>query len=118
VRSAIVIVASILPLVTPWTLWPCHFAFFMARPSLDRLADQIAEGRPGEFPRQVRLFRVVTYRVDATTRNVGLVTDPHPGGMSGLVRVSPKSPRDPMKPWARSALWVDLGSDWEFRQED
>ena len=113
-----VIVLSILPLATLWTVWPLHLGFLAAKPSLERLADQIAAGKTIGFPQPAGLFRVAGSAVDPLSGNVGLVIDPNPNGPTGLVRVRPGTSQNRSGPFGWDDLDVALGWGWEYRQED
>jgi hypothetical protein len=113
-----VITQGFLPLVTLWTVWPLHLAFFTFKPALERLADQVAAGKAGSFPQWVGPFRVARSAVDPVSGNVGLMTDPNPNGPSGLVRVRPGVPPNRDGPFGWDDLGVDLGWGWEYREED
>jgi hypothetical protein len=113
-----VIVLSIMPLGTLWTLWPLHLAFVASRPSLEHLADQAAAGQASGFPRWAGLFRVAASAVDSATGNVGLMIDPNPSGPTGFVRVRPGTSRNRTGPFGWDDLDVDLRWGWEYREED
>jgi hypothetical protein len=115
---ASVIAACLLPLVTLWTLWPLHLAFITAKPALERLADQVAAGQTAGFPRWVGAFRVARAAVDPVSGNVGLMLDPKPNGQTGLVRVRAVIPANRNGPIRWDDLLVNLGSGWEYREED
>jgi hypothetical protein len=113
-----VISLTVMPLATVWTLWPLHLAFHTVRASLERLADQVAVGQALGFPRWAGPFRVARSAVDPVSGNVGLMIDPNPNGPAGLVRVRPGNPPDRRGPFGWDDLHVDLGSGWEYREED
>jgi len=113
-----VIALSVLPLVTLCTLWPLHLAFLTARPTLERLADQVAAGQAASFPQRAGLFRVAGSAVDPISGNVGLMIDPNPSGPTGFVRVRRGTPRNRRGPFGWDDLDVDLGWGWEYREED
>ena len=106
---------AVLPIVTLWTLWPLHLAFLTARPTMERLADQIAAGNPVVFPRQAGVFVVSAAVVDPFAGNVGLMIDPNPNGPTKFVRSGPNSVRNPNSPIRGSNLNVDLGGGWSYR---
>jgi hypothetical protein len=113
-----VIGLTLMPLVTLWTFWPLHLAFFTFRPALDRLADRVAAGASPTFPRWVGPFRVAQAAIDPDSGNVGLMIDANPSGPTGLVRVRPGVPTHPSGPFRGDDLTVDLGRGWEYREED
>ncbi len=49
---------TVLPFLMLLTFWPLRLAFLVARPSLDRLADQVAAGNSVGLPQQVGVFPV------------------------------------------------------------
>jgi len=113
-----VLAVTVLPLATVVTLWPLRLAFLTARPTLEVLADQVAAGRAVRFPQRAGPFQLVGTAVDPSTRNVGLIIDPHPSGPTGFVRINRRTPPDRAGPFSASGLGVDLGCGWEYRQED
>lgn len=113
-----VIVFTIAPFITTWTLWPLYAAFLSARPALERLADQVAAGQTLSFPQQAGVFRIAGARVDAVSGNVGLMIDPDPGGPTGLVRVAGGPPPNRLGPFGWDDLLVVLWHGWEYREED
>lgn len=113
-----VAVLTVMPLATLWTLWPLHLAFLTARPTLERLADQVAAGQAVGFPQRVGLFRVAGSAVDPISGNVGLMIDPNANGPTGFVRVLPGTSPNRRGPFGCDDLDVDLGWGWEYREED
>ena len=113
-----VISLSVMPLVTLWTVWPLHLAFLASRPSLERLADQVAAGQTTGIPRWAGLFRIAGSAVDPATGNVGLMIEPNPNGPTGFVRVSPANSQNRAGPFRGDDLYVDLGWGWDYREED
>jgi hypothetical protein len=113
-----VIALSVMPLMTLWTLWPLHLAFLVSRPSLERLADQVATGQVSGFPRWAGLYRIAGSAVDPSTRNVGLMIDPNPNGPTGFVRMGPGASWNREGPFRWDDLGVNLGWGWEYREED
>lgn len=113
-----VIALTVMPLATVWTLWPLRLAFLTVRPALERLADQVATGQAAGFPQWAGPFRVARSAVDPVSGNVGLMIDPNPNGPTGLVRVRPGIPSNRIGPFGWDDLLVDLGWDWEYREED
>jgi hypothetical protein len=107
---------AMLPLLTLWTLWPLHVAFAISRPSLDRLADQVAAGKAVGFPRQAGLFRVRGAAVDRASGNVGLMIDP---GHIGFVRLGTGSRPGAAGPidWSGNII-IEVGSGWSYHEED
>jgi hypothetical protein len=112
------IAVCLLPLVTLLTFWPLRLSFLVFRPSLDRLADQVAAGQAVGFPRWVGPFRVADSAVDPVSSNVGLMIEPNPNGPSGFVRVRPAAPPNRVGPFPWDDLLVDLGRGWEYREAD
>jgi hypothetical protein len=110
---------AMLPLLTLGTFWPLHVAFAISRPSLERLADQVAAGKAVGFPRQAGLFRVRGAAVNPATGNVGLMIDPNPSGPTGFVRDGPAAYQPGAGgPIIGSDLLIELGSGWSYREED
>jgi hypothetical protein len=113
-----VIALSGMPLVTLWTMWPLHLAFRASRPSLERLADQVAAGQISGFPRWAGVFRIAGSIVEPATGNVGLMIEPNPDGPTGFVRASPANPQNRAGTFRGDDLYVDLGWGWDYREED
>ena len=116
-----VIVLTSLPYSMVLTRWPLHLAFFISRPALDRLADQAAAGRIQSVPVFAGVFLVVDTAVDPTTGNVGFITDPHPNGRTGLVRVniSPGNASGRVSgPLYGLNGDVPMGGGWRYQSED
>jgi hypothetical protein len=112
------ILLTFMPLATVGTQWPLRLAFVVTRPSLDRLADQVAAGQNVSFPRWVGPFRLAGSAVDGVSGNVGLMIDANPSGPSGFVRISPGVPPESTGPFRWDNLLVHLGWGWEYREED
>lgn len=113
-----VIGLTAMPLLTFMTDWPLHLAFIIARPALDRLADQVTAGRTVSFPLWAGPFRVAAAAVDPVSGNVGLMIDPNPNGPTGFVRVQSANPADLRGPIIGSDLDLELGGGWWYREED
>ncbi len=113
-----ILALSVLPLVTVRTLWPLRLAFHAARPTLERLADQVAVGRAAGFSQWAGPFRVAHSAVDPVSGNLGLMIDPNPNGPTGFVRVRPGIPPNRRGPFGWDTLHLDLGLGWEYREED
>lgn len=95
----------------PATQWPLHAALHIARPSLERVADDFENGIPVRMPLRAGPFvvREVERRGDA----ICLWTDPSSGGKAGLVRCRPGQ-RGSFNIW-----WEDsLSDDWRLIYED
>lgn len=115
-----VIALAVMPGVTAWTVWPFGLEFLIARPSLERLADQIAAWQAVSFPQNAGPFRLAASRVDSETGGVALLTNPDPSGPSGFVRhkVSLTGPYSCFRP-NRGDWWhVGLGGGWCDHEED
>jgi hypothetical protein len=113
-----VIGLTAMPLFTIMTDWSLHLAFAVARPALDRLADQVTAGRTVGFPLWAGPFRVAAAAVDPVSGNVGLMIDPDPNGPTGFVRVESGIPGDGRGPIVGSDLNLGLGGGWWYREED
>lgn len=109
---------TVLPIVTLWTFWPLHLAFMAARPTMERLADQVAAGKPVLFPRRAGVFVVSAAAVDPISGDVGLMIEPNPNHPSGFVRARPGSAPNPNTPIGGSNLSVGLGGGWSYREDD
>jgi hypothetical protein len=103
------------PLMTLLTSWPLRAAFFISRPDLERLADQVTAGQAPTFPIWAGLFRIVDSATDPWTRNVALITDPNPSGRAGFVRSRPGTPHGP---FSSLFMEVSLSRTWAFEMED
>ena len=69
-----VIALAVMPgVVTAWTVWPFRLEFLIARPSLERLADQIAAGQAVSFPQNAGPFRLAASRVEFHLSALGLI---------------------------------------------
>ncbi|QEH36325.1 hypothetical protein OJF2_48860 [Aquisphaera giovannonii] len=110
------------PLFTLTTLWPLHAFFLMARPAMDRMADQAAAGPWGalSMPAWIGPFRVVATRMSSDADGVALITDPHPAGPAGFVRLRPgdKTGAGGRPIIAGDRLLVPLWGGWSYRMED
>lgn len=105
------------PVVASATLWPLYLAFHLSRPSLERLADQVAAGHPVVTTQWAGAYRIEASEVDAAG-NVALIVDPHPGSPRGFVRVrSLDPPYYSGRPLA-SDLCVDLPGGWQYHVEE
>jgi hypothetical protein len=116
-----VVVLSVMPGVTVWTGWPLHLAFLMARPALERLADEVAAGQAIPSPRWVGPFRVAGSAVDRATGNVGLMIDPNPNHPIGFIRdrnCRTRSYCTCVEPIRGDVLHLVLGDEWSYREED
>jgi hypothetical protein len=113
-----VVALTLMPAATILTYWPLRLAFFATKPTLERLADEVATGRALLVPRKVGLFRIRGSIVDSTG-NVGLLIDPNPNGPTGLIRMRQRGdgPR-PSSPFGGDNLTVELGGRWWYCQED
>jgi hypothetical protein len=118
VYGLVVFLLASLPVLTLGTLWPLRMAFVAARPTLERLADQVAAGQTVNFPQQAGPFRLVKSAVDPVSGHIALMTDPNTSGPKGFVRVRPASPSSLAGPIVGSNLDVGLGGEWDYRDED
>lgn len=101
------------------TFWPLRTVFFLSRPALESLADQVAAGQAPPFPTWAGSCRIVGYRIDPDTGNVALITDPNPAGHSAFVRyhIGPDSKRW-SGPLGSPFMSLDLNPTWRFEMED
>jgi hypothetical protein len=115
-----VIALAVLPGVTSGTVWPFRLRFLIARPALERVADQVEAGQAVSFPQDAGPFRLAASRVDPRTGGVALLIDPNPGGPSGFVRhkgsfAGPYGCYGPI----RGDWWhAGLGGGWCYHEED
>ncbi len=117
----LVVVLATLPLTILFTHWPLHLAFLASKSALDRLADRVAAGQAPRRPVRAGLFMVVNSAVDPTSGNIGLITDPDPGGRSGFVRVTPGTSALPSRasgPFYNLNGDLELGGGWRYQNED
>jgi hypothetical protein len=115
-----VIVLSLMPGVTAYTLWPFRLEFLTVRSTLERLADQVAAGQAVSSPRSAGPFQLVASAVDSEAGGVALLIDPNPSGPSGFVRHKnyTKGPYDCFRP-IRGDWWhMELGGGWCYHEED
>ena len=106
----------------PWSMitgWPLIVAFFVVRPSLERLADQITVGVPVTFPRQVGPFTILAAKCDpAQPRTVALMVHNDPNGPAGFVRQVGPPPDFNHKLILSTGFRIPLTSEWDYRNED
>jgi len=115
----LVLALAFAPLTMLTTFWPFRVAFLTSYASLNSLADRISAGELIRHPQWVGLFLVVDSDVDATSRNVGLITNPDAGGRCGFVRLGPSvRPEDRNEPLHSSILEVHMSGRWWYREED
>lgn len=112
------IALTLLPAFTALSVWPLHLAFALARPELERLADQAAAGQSIPFPRWAGPFRLVRAAAVADSGNVGLMIDADPSGPVGFVRSRPGASRGARDPILGTDTYVELGWGWSYRVED
>jgi hypothetical protein len=110
-----VLVLAVLPIVTLWTLWPLNLAFAVARPELDRLANQVAAGMPVRFPRRVGLFKLTAATLVPVSGHVGLRIHENGASSSGFVRLNPRAIPGTYGPFMGVNFDVYLGGGWWYR---
>jgi hypothetical protein len=117
-RWTVAVAVSVAPITILLTQWPFLLAFAASRPALERLADQVSSGVPVSTPQWAGLFRVVASAVDPKTGNVGLVTNPDPGGRSGFERYGARG--TPGTSGAFYNFWSEMQLDkkWRYAEED
>jgi hypothetical protein len=114
----LVVGLAVLPLTMIITLWPLRLAFRVSQPSLERLADRVANGQVLFNPQWAGLIRVVGSAFDSATGNVGLVVHPDPSGRSGFVRLGPGvPPGQTAGPFFNQSV-KSLGGRWSYQEED
>ncbi len=110
-----VFLLAVLPILTIWTLWPLHVAFLAARSGMDRLADQVAAGKPVGFPRRVGVFTLVSSSVEPVSRYPGLLIRANPHAGPGFVRVHPGVTPNTHGSIVGVTFDVYLGGGWWYR---
>ncbi len=105
---------SIAPVSMLITGWPFRLAFAASRPSLERLADQVAAGTPVTAPEWAGVFRILGSNVDPLRGCVRLITDNNPGGRAGFERHGTLC-GDPFYNTARD---MELSEKWTYAEED
>lgn len=114
----IVTLSATTPFLTLATLWPLHLAFFVIRPSLERLADRVEAGHALVPPALIGPFHLEGSGVDRNG-TVGLYTDSNPNGRSGFVRVHPEATGSRrFDPLIGTDTSLYLGHGWSYRQDD
>jgi hypothetical protein len=117
----LVFVLAILPLTMVFAQWPFRLAFLASKSALDRLADRVAVGQVPRRPLRAGPFLVVGSVFDPSTGNVGLVTDPNPGGRSGFIRyrLDPSIPGGRRNgPFINLFFDLQLCNRWWYECED
>ncbi|WP_165234657.1 hypothetical protein [Aquisphaera insulae] len=119
----LVMLLAIAPMVTLVTLWPLHMTFLLAKPAMDRMADRaVAAGARGLSlpPTWIGPFHIVATKTDPHEDGVALLTDSHPGGPAGFVRLPRLSPDVPGRPAIILGDWINvpLWGRWSYRMED
>ncbi len=110
-----VFLLAVLPILTLWTLWPLHVAFLAVRPSMDRLADQVAAGKPVGFPQRVGAFLVVASSVEPVSGYPGLLIRANRYGGPGFVRVYSGATPNTHGTIVGRTFDVYLGGGWWYR---
>jgi hypothetical protein len=109
---------TLLPSLTVLSFWPLLLGFALARPAMNRLADQAAAGQPVVFPRRVGPFWLLRAGVDPVSGQVGLMIEPNPSRPTGFVRVLRDDPPGTRRPIIGTELYVELGGGWSYREDD
>lgn len=91
--------------------WPLRAAYFMSRPSLDRLARDVRAGHRLAGPARVGLF-IINQAEVSRHGIVCLWVDPNPSGKTGFVQCGPDYV--PFNLWSM----VHLDDRWQFIAED
>jgi hypothetical protein len=113
-----VFVLVVLPIASLWTLWPLHVAFRLARPSLDRLADEVAAGKPLAFPVHIGLYSVAGSRFDPVSGAVALLIESNPAYPRGFLRTQPRGPRGQGLGVYGTNLCINLDGVWYYCDDD
>ena len=115
----VVILLTVVPLVTLWTLWPIRLLFLAARPEMEQLASQVVAGQRLDVPRSVGLFQFAGTKFDPASGDVALFIEPNPSHPRGFL-------------WKRSGMLasragcgmygsdmsIDLGQGWWYLEDD
>jgi hypothetical protein len=110
---------AVAPLTMVFTLWPLRIAYWISRPAMERLADQIAAGRILPHPEWAGVIHVAGSAVDPAKGNLALIVAADYAGRSAFVRVSPRvSPEQDDAPLYNRSLNERLGGRWSFQRED
>ncbi len=104
----------LLPILTLSTLWPLRVAFLAARSSMDRLADQVAAGKPVGYPRRVGPFRIEAPAIAPVSGYVGLKVAPK-GIDTGFVRIHDGVRPTTHGPFVGVNFDIYLGGGWWYR---
>jgi hypothetical protein len=115
-----VLLMGALPLLTLATLWPLHVAFFFVEPGLNRLADQVAAGKPVGYPHRVGPYLIESSAIAPISGYVGLLTDSprgpfQPFARTGFVRLPPDPKPNTHGPILGINFDVYLGGGWWYR---
>lgn len=112
-----VLILTLMPSATALTAWPFRLEFLLARPALERLADQVAAGRPITTPQWAGRFRLAGSAVDTASGNVALLFAPN--GPRALVRIGPRARLGECgSPVQGDWSHLPLTFGWCFHQED
>jgi hypothetical protein len=114
-----VVVVTVMPLVTLWTLWPIRLLFLAARPEMVRLANQAVAGKPLAEPRSVGLFQLAATKFDPGSGDVALFIEPDPDHARGFLwkRTGPSSSRAGCG-MCGSNMNLYLGEGWWYLEDD
>ena len=99
-----------------FTTWPFRLAFAASRPALEALADEVTRGEPVNTSSWAGAFRIVGSAVDPATGNIGLITDPNPGGRAGFERRPARHAGS--SPFYNLNYEVQLTEKWRYVEED
>jgi hypothetical protein len=115
-----VIALTLMPLVAARTAWPFQLRFLMAKPALERLADQVATGQAMTTPQWAGPCWIAGSAFDPASGNVGLMIDTNPNGPSGFVRNrGPLSgPYGCFRPFRGDWYHLNLVGGWCYHEED
>jgi len=114
-----VVLVALLPLLTLCTLWPLRLSFLIAKPALERMADEAVAGRSFQGLTTAGPFEIHAAVAHAEGRRVDLLTETNPNHPAGFVRLAHDAPEGYI-PGAVSGsnLYIQLLGPWSFRQED
>lgn len=108
---------AILPAATLITIWPLHLAFYVSRPSLERLADQVAAGHAVVTTHLAGAYLIRGSAVNSYG-DVSLILNPESGGPSQFVRNRSRPfPSLSSSPFGMEIL-LNLTDGWHYRVDD
>jgi hypothetical protein len=115
----LVVLLTVMPLVTLWSLWPIRLLFLAGRPEMERLANEAVAGQPLDAPRSVGFFQFASTKFDPASGDFALLIEPDPAHPRGFL-------------WKRSGAFASrrgcgmcgsnmslyLGEGWWYLEDD